>query len=182
MLTHIEPRRPAEDLTALLLDCHGRIRTFVALAGSLAAADGAEPADVSETAARVRRHFAEALALHARDEEESILPRLAGKDRDVDAALVSMHRDHARQGPAADRVAALCGELAALPARRRELAPQLRAAARALEEHLAGHLANEERVILPALRRLVPEDAQREIVSELRARRAPRGARSQSSR
>jgi hypothetical protein len=180
MPTRTGPTAPAEDLTALLLDGHGRIRSVVALATTLAEASEPDPADVAETARRVGRGFGEALALHARDEEESILPRLAGRDRDLDAALVTMHRDHVRQGPAADRLVALCAELEAAPARHRELAGPLGAAARALEDHLAGHLASEEGIVLPALGRFVGEDVQREIASELRARRG--AARDHSSR
>jgi iron-sulfur cluster repair protein YtfE (RIC family) len=176
MLTHIGTTRPADDLTALLLECHGRIRSFVALAGALASGEGSHPEDVADTAARVARYFGEALALHAEDEEASILPRLAGKDRDVDAALVTMHRDHARHGPAVDRVVALCTLLAAEPSRRAELAPALTAAVRALDGHFASHLASEEEIVFPAVRRYLSARAQGDVVRELRSRRAAAAA------
>jgi iron-sulfur cluster repair protein YtfE (RIC family) len=173
MLTHIGTRRPSEDLTALLLECHGRIRSFVALATALASAEAAHPADVADTAAAIARYFGEALALHAEDEEVSVLPRLGGRDREVDAALVVMHREHARHGPAVDRVVSLCMDLAAEPGRHGELGPSLGAAARALGDHFAAHLANEEQIVFPALQRLLSSEAQAEVVAELRARRAP---------
>jgi iron-sulfur cluster repair protein YtfE (RIC family) len=173
MLTRIGTRRSPEDLTSLLLECHGRIRSFVALATALASAEATHPADVADTAARIAHYFGEALALHAEDEEVSLLPRLAGRDRDVDAALVVMHRDHARHGPVVERVVSLCTELAAAPGRHRELGPPLADAARALGDHFAAHLANEEQIIFPAVGRYVPAERQAEIVAELRARRAP---------
>jgi iron-sulfur cluster repair protein YtfE (RIC family) len=172
MLTHIGTRTIADDAQGLLLECHGRIRAFTELAARLASAEGASEAEVAEVAAGVRRYFAEAFPLHAQDEEESILPRLAGRDRQVDAALVTMHREHATQVAPLARVTELCAELATSPGRHAELAPALGRAAGALREHFARHLALEEEVVFPALQALVADAARAEIVRELRARRA----------
>jgi iron-sulfur cluster repair protein YtfE (RIC family) len=173
MLTHIGAARPTEDLVELLLECHGRIRTFTELATRLAAASDAPPAEVAETAARVHAYFSRALPLHARDEEESVLPRLAGRDRAVDASLVAMHRDHREHVPAVDRVVTLCGTLASAPELLPELAASLGAAAAALRDHFTRHLAEEEAVVFPAIARFVDPDTQAQIVRELRARRQP---------
>ncbi len=167
--------RPAEGIVDLLLECHARIRAFSELAIRLAEAPGTDPAEVADAAGRVRRYFDEALPLHARDEEESLLPRLAGRDPAVDAALVAMHREHEAHGELLDPVVALCGELAAAPERHAELAPALARSGRRLRAHFEAHLATEEATIFPAVLRHVPDEEQRRMVAELRARRAPAG-------
>lgn len=165
--------RPSEDVVDLLLECHARIRSFSELAVRLGEAASPSPAEVADAAARVHRYFAEALPLHARDEEESLLPRLAGRDPGVDAALVTMHADHVGHGAVLDPVLALCAELAAAPERHAELAPALARAARLLGAHFEAHLASEEATVFPAIARLLPDEERRRIVAELRARRAP---------
>ncbi len=179
-MLHIGSPRPAEGIVDLLLDCHARIRSFSDLAVRLGEAVGPSPAEVADAAAQVRRYFVEALPLHARDEEDSVLPRLAGRDPGVDAALVAMHRDHAGHGRFLDPVLAVCAALAAAPERHAELAPALADAARLLRAHLEAHLASEEATIFPAIAR-VPEDERRRMVDELRARRIPEGERSDHS-
>ncbi len=122
MLTKLGKPAAPGDAVDLLLECHQRIRAFLDLAGLLGR-PGHEPAEVAADAAlRVHRYFALALPLHARDEEESIAPRLRGLDAAVDAELATMigeHRDH--QGPLLELVGA-CAELAVEPARRPGLA------------------------------------------------------------
>lgn len=171
MLTRIGSQAPVGDVVDLLLDCHSRIRSFTELAVRLAAAAGSPPAEVAEAAGRVRRYFAEALPLHALDEEESILPRLAGRDPALDAALVVMHRQHAEHRDVLERVVSLCSELEARPERHAEHARDLARAAEELREHFDRHLGPEEATIFPAIRRLVPEEERRKMESELRARR-----------
>ncbi len=171
MLTRIGPQQPAGDIVDLLLDCHARIRSFTELAVRLAAADSSPPAEIAEAAGRVRRYFAEALPLHALDEEESILPRLAGRDPELDQALVAMHRQHAEHREVLERVVSLCAELEARPERHGERAGDLARAAEALRVHFDRHLAPEEATIFPAIRRLVPAEERRKMESELRARR-----------
>ena len=179
MLDQIGAARPAGDIVDLLLDCHVRIRRFTDIALRLGAARGAPPAEVAEAAAAVHRYLSEALPLHAQDEEESLLPRLAGKDPDVDRALVEMHRQHEMHGPILDRVVTLCATLAATPERHGELADELAGAARALRDHFDGHLAPEEETIFPAIRRILGDEERAAMVRELRARR---GAADHSSR
>jgi hemerythrin-like domain-containing protein len=158
------------DLVDLLLECHGRIRSFLALAHAAGSREGVPAAEVAEACARVERYFTEALPLHVADEDESILPRLRGADPEVDRALETMHAQHLEHEPL---LAALLGAAAALregpadPARRAALAE----IATTLEHELGLHLTLEETVILPAIRRLLSAAAQAEIVEELRARR-----------
>jgi hypothetical protein len=171
-MLNIGPARPAEDIVDLLLDCHARIHSFSELAVRLGEAPAPPPAEVADAAARVARYFDEALPLHARDEEESVLPRLAGRDAAVDVALVAMHRDHLGHGAVLDPVLDLCRELAAAPERHAALAPALARAGRALCAHFDAHLGAEERTIFPAIARVVPEDERRRMVDELRGRRS----------
>ncbi len=173
-MLNIGSPRPAEGIVDLLLECHARIRSFSDLAVRLGEASAPAPAEVADAAARVRRYFVEALPLHARDEEESVLPRLAGRDAVVDAALVAMHRDHVGHAEVLDPVLAICAELVAAPGRHAELAPSLAEAGRRLRAHFEAHLASEEGTIFPLLDRAVPEDERRRMVYELRARREPR--------
>ena len=172
MLTRLGSRPPPEDVVDLLLECHVRIRTFTELALRLASAERPPPGEVVEAARSVRRYFQEALPLHALDEEESVLPRLAGHDPDLDRALADMRREHAEHGEVLERVVGLCAELEADPARHPERAGELARTAEALRLHFDRHLAPEEATIFPAIRRLVPEEERRKILEELRARRA----------
>jgi iron-sulfur cluster repair protein YtfE (RIC family) len=177
MLNAIGSRPPAEGIVDLLLDCHARIRSFSDLAVRLGETRGAAPAEIAEAAASVRRYFVEALPLHARDEEESVLPRLAGRDPVVDAALVAMHRDHVGHGELLDPVLALCEQLVAAPERHVELAPALAEAGRRMRAHFEAHLASEEATIFPALARVASADEQRRMIEELRGRRDAHSSR-----
>ncbi|BDG02988.1 hemerythrin domain-containing protein [Anaeromyxobacter oryzae] len=186
MLTRLGRPPAAGDAVDLLLECHERIRFFLAMARRLAEAGPADREGVPEAAARVRRYFTQALPLHARDEEESILPRLRGRDPAVDAALDAMAREHAEHEGPLGRLVAACEAVAAAPARHAELAPVIGAATAELERHFSGHLRREEEIVFPAMRRLLDRGADADIVRELRARRgvvepdlapAPPGAR-----
>ncbi|HEX9050939.1 MAG TPA: hemerythrin domain-containing protein [Anaeromyxobacter sp.] len=170
------PRPPAEGIVDLLLDCHARIRSFSDLAVRIGETRGAAPAEIAEAAASVRRYFVEALPLHARDEEESVLPRLAGRDPIVDAALVAMHRDHVGHAELVDPVVELCAALVAAPGRHAELAPALAEAARRMRAHFEAHLASEEGTIFPALGRIA-RDEQLRMAEELRGRRGDQSSR-----
>ncbi len=171
MLTRLGAPAAPDDAVGLLLECHDRIRSFLALARRVAEAGPAERDGVPEAASRVRRYFAEALPLHARDEEESILPRLRGREPAVDAELAAMEREHREHGPPLGALVAACAELSRDPARLDELAPTIGRAAEELERHFGEHLRREEAVIFPALRRLLGPADDAAIVREIRARR-----------
>ncbi len=169
--------RPGEGVIDLLLECHARIRSFSDLAVRIGEARGAAPAEIADAAASVRRYFLEALPLHARDEEESVLPRIAGRDPVVDAALVAMHRDHLGHAELLDPVLAMCADLVATPERHAELAPALAEAGRRMRAHFEAHLASEEATIFPAVSRVVAQDEQRRMLDELRGRRGGHSSR-----
>ena len=172
MLTRLGPAPRSGDVVDALLDCHQRIREFTELAARLASARGVSEAEVRDAAARAHRYFSTALPLHARDEEESLLPRLEGLDPEVDRELAEMMREHSEHGDPTDRVLAACAELKRDPAALPRLAPALAAAARDLQRHFEAHLEREERVIFPAVRARLDRATQETIQAEMRARRA----------
>lgn len=164
------PRRPATDIAGALLECHGRIRQFCELAVRLAEAREPAAAEVGPVAARIRRYFAEALPLHVADEEQTVVPRIAGRDPSVDAALEQMRREHRDHEPQLAELIAMCRALELQPGRHRELRDRLGAVATSLAAELGDHLALEEAVIIPAIDRLESEE-RAVMLDELRARR-----------
>jgi len=172
MAVQIGVRPGSAGAVDLLLECHARIRHFISVARRLAAARGLPEAEVAEAAAGVRRYLAEALPLHAADEEESMAPRLRGRDPALDGALSVMRREHQSHGMRIEPVVALCAELAAAPGRLPDLAPRLAEAAEQLERHFAPHLALEEETLFPALKRVLDPAGEARMVAEMRARRA----------
>ncbi len=162
-----------DDLVGLLLECHGRIRTFVRLARTVAAAPDAPAEAAGLAAGRVRRYFAEALPLHVADEEQSVEPRLRGRDAALDRALGAMRREHAEHEAATARLVELCALVEADPAQLAGLAGELGALAARLDALFEAHLEAEERSIFPALGALLGEAERRAAIDELRARRRP---------
>jgi hemerythrin-like domain-containing protein len=171
MLTNLGKPPAPEDAVALLLECHGRIRSFLDLARRLGVARDVPLDVVADAAGRLHRYFSLALPLHARDEEDSVLPRLAGREREVDRELQAMRREHAEHQDPLRRLLRASVVLASSPSRLPDLAPAVAEAARDLSSHFEVHLAREESVIFPAVRRLLGPVADAEIVAEIRARR-----------
>lgn len=163
------------DIVDLLLECHERIRTFIGIARRLAGAQESPPGEVREAASRVARYFSESLPLHVADEEESILPRLGGKDPGIDAALAAMRAEHAEHEPQLEALLNTCRMLERSPERLAEWGPGLAAVASALEQDFFEHLDKEEKVILPAIRNLLSQEERDTMLRELRARRANLG-------
>ena len=168
----LKAKAPAEGVVELLLECHGRIRSFLDLAARIGSVEGLGVEEIGEAAGRVRRYFVEALPLHVEDEEESLLPRLKGHDADLDVALGQMHHEHHEHLAAIERLVSLCVELETTPAKLGELRGELAAAAAELSAGLGAHLAHEEERILPAIARWIGPEEQAAMVMELRARRA----------
>jgi iron-sulfur cluster repair protein YtfE (RIC family) len=172
VLTNIGKPAAAGDAVDLLLECHQRIRSFLALARRIAEVGPSSPEEVAEAAARVRRYFTEALPLHAQDEEASILPRLRGRDPRVDAELDAMAREHREHERPMGELVAACERLARAPEEISDLASVVGRAAGELERHFVEHLGREETVIFPAMRRLLDRSADAAVMRELRERRA----------
>lgn len=160
-----------QDAVDLLLDCHARIRSFARLAARIAEQSGASDREVAESAARVRRYFALALPLHVADEEESVLPRLAGRDPALDAALSRMEAEHEGHEEDVGRLVALSGALAEDPGALPFLRGELQAVADRLVRAFDEHLRAEEEVVFPAVRKLLSSEELKAILAEVRARR-----------
>jgi hypothetical protein len=158
-------------LVDMLLECHGRIRTFGALAVEAGARDDVPDAERVEACERFDRYFGVALPLHVRDEEESVLPRLRGRSAAVDAALDRMHEEHAHHAPLLARLFATSAAVRATPSDP-SLRRALHTAAVALNAAFEPHLRSEEEIVFPALRAMLPASEQAAIVNELRARRS----------
>jgi hypothetical protein len=173
MLTRVRRAPVAGDAVDLLLECHVRIRAFLALARRLGEAREETPGALADAALQVQRYFTQALPLHARDEEDSVAVRLRGREPALDRALEDMIREHhAHERPLAELVEA-CVAIAVDPGRHAGLAGVVLGAVAGLERHFQAHLAREEEVVFPALRRLLDGAADAAVVEEIRARRRP---------
>lgn len=172
MLVNIGAKRSSEDLRELLLDCHKKIRAFSALAVTLSEREDVSPQEVSDACERCARYFTEALPLHVADEDESIVPRMKDSaDGAVRAALLTMSDEHTRHRP---MLSALLAALAAMRERgsTTETRSALAAIAPAIQREFEAHLQREETVIFTAIPSALSKQSQREIIGELRARRA----------
>jgi iron-sulfur cluster repair protein YtfE (RIC family) len=162
--------RPSGDLVDMLLECHARIRMFSDLAVAISERMLAPLAEVSDVCTRVERYFGDALPLHVRDEEESILPRLRGRSSAIDAMLDRMHEQHEIHDRLIERLLDASAAVRVAPGD-----PAVRAAlhtvATPLRAVLEPHLVTEEELIFPAIRDLVSPEEQEAIISELKERR-----------
>lgn len=171
MLLKMGKRSTAPGVAELLLECHERIRRFMGMARSLAAATGAPLEEIRSVAGQVRRYFVESLPLHVADEHDEILPRLAGSSPEVDRALATMDTEHTEHEPLIARLVALCDELVAGPGRLPAVADELRQLGDRLTAELERHLEREEQVIIPAVRQL-PTSEREAVLVAMRERRA----------
>ncbi|MFO0630633.1 MAG: hemerythrin domain-containing protein [Polyangiales bacterium] len=165
-------RRPAmEDPRGLVLACHERIRSFCALAVRLATRDDVPVTEVVDGCGRLVRYFAEALPLHARDEEESLAPRLRGRIAALDEALRRMEDEHHAHAASVDALVEGWRSLGLRPGDR-ALRVSLGAASVQVRDAFEAHLRDEEAEVLPYLTSLSSAECDA-IVHEIRARRAP---------
>jgi len=165
-LAKTEPR--SDDPVDLLLECHERIRAFVALAASLARERAAPAEEIASAAARSLRYFCDALPLHEADEEESVLPRLPAS-----ATARTIARDHADVHRILIDLEPLWKRLTEEPAALAAVAPALTEHTSALARRFEAHLALEEGELFPLVRAL-PEASRAAIADEIRARRFAR--------
>lgn len=156
------------DAVDALVACHARIRSFLALAARVG--EGGEPAAIGEAAARIERYFREAMPLHVDDEEQTILPRLRGREGAVDRALAEMQEQHTAHEAELAALTAAAAALATGPADP-ALAARLAAVGGSLGAALAVHLELEESIVFPAMRRLFSARELAEVAGEMRARR-----------
>jgi hypothetical protein len=168
--------RPANERPLdLLLACHERIRSFSALARTLAEAVAPSPSEIAEAAGALGRYFDEALRLHVADEERTIRAALLGNapTPEVAQALEAMADEHSQHELLLSELIPCWRVLAEEPRRMSELALRLDPARR-LPALFEPHLELEEKRIFPALAAL-DEPTTRTILKEMRARREGRG-------
>ncbi len=170
MLISKGPRAPSEDLVSLLLECHERIRRFVRLAVEAGSRVDAPAREIVEACQSTARYFEQALPLHVRDEEESVLPRLRGHSREVDAALDTMHAQHVSHRPDLEALLSALRAVERAPDDMTLRAP-LVTIAKQLTVDFEEHLTLEEQVLFAALPQALSIEEQREVIAELRARR-----------
>lgn len=154
-----------------LLACHGRIRSFMALARAIATREEATDSLVRDAARDVKRYFTEALPRHAADEDESLCSRLTGRDPALDTALARMTAEHATIDTLLAELCAHCDALVADPRARRARRKALLALLDTLDARWEAHLGLEEREIFPVLRTLDATSCEA-IRTEMRARRS----------
>jgi len=175
-MLHSLSRKPSSDtLVGALLECHARIRHFSAVARALADATGRSDADLVGAAEDVRRYFEQALPLHARDEDDSIAPRLLGREPTVDAALATMRSQHDEHRPSLTELVSVCDTIARAPGEHEALRARLSRVVEHLVPQFEVHMELEERVIFPAVLRWLDADVQDLVRRELRARRQEGG-------
>ena len=171
MLINIGSSNDASDITSLLLACHDRIRFFIDLAVRLADTHDANDDEIRGAAERVVRYFSESLPLHVQDEEESVLPRLRGRQALLDRALDGMRDEHRSHEPALESLLKTCRILETSPERLPELRRELADTAALLAGEFKAHLTSEEEIVLPAIRSLLTEEDRLSMLQELRNRR-----------
>lgn len=173
MLVTIGRAPKKQDLVDALLECHERIRRFTELARELGVRSDLPASEVRDTCERCVRYFTDALPLHVADEEHSLVPRLAGLSPEVDGALATMEAQHREHQENLSRTVRALDGLRAAPSDSERRA-ELHAAASALSAEFTLHLAMEETVLFPAIRKHLPVATQDLIASEVRARRDAR--------
>lgn len=166
------PRQTNEDVVALLLECHDRIRRFSSMAVQLASASASEPELIQDAAQRVHRYFSVAMPLHVEDEDKSIQPRLEKDAPEMIIALLQkMNREHERIDAILVELLPVWDELRRDPSHLGEHRNWLQAATRSFESLMMQHLEMEEIALFPLMRRLWNAETQALVVKEMRARR-----------
>jgi iron-sulfur cluster repair protein YtfE (RIC family) len=157
------------DVVEALLDAHRRAHSALQLAASLSAAPATEA--TAETARHIAWTLGEDLPRHMAHEQEVLAPRLAGRHAVVDVALRRMELEHFQLSAGLSQVATLCDAIARDVTRLHALRFSLESAVRTLATRLEAHHAMEESIVLPAIRRLLPQPEQTSLRRELRRRR-----------
>jgi len=158
----------------MLLGCHSRIRYFMQLSRTLAAAQDVPREEVADAAGAILRYFSVALPLHEADENETLFPRIyaalpqGGLVREAAETMVEQHK-------AIDELAAEmlspCSALHLNPSRLPALARRLEQVACALDQIFTAHLMLEETVIFPVVHELLSPAQIKDMAREMNDRR-----------
>jgi hemerythrin-like domain-containing protein len=164
------------DPTGLLSDCHRRIEVFLE---TLAAAGKVMDEPASEDTARALQtalvYFRQAAPKHTADEEESLFPRLRGREepelRSAISTLDRLEKDHDAVTPMHAEVERLAeryletGSLSASDIQR------FQAAVARLQEIYREHIRVEDSTVFPLAARLLSDNEKSAIAQEMAARR-----------
>ncbi len=164
------------DPTGLLWDCHRRIEMFLE---SLAAVGKVMDQPPSEETARALQaallYFRQAAPKHTADEEESLFPRLRGREEpEVRSALSTLDRlekDHEAVSPLhaeVERLGETYLETGSLSVSEREA---FRTAVAKLQETYREHIRVEDSAVFPLAARLLSNGEKSAIAQEMAARR-----------
>lgn len=161
---------PPESTVELLLECHERIRRFTNLALKLVTAEGTDE-QIADAARSLVSYFGRAFPLHAQDEDISLRPRLeaAGYSSPELRSLSGQHDD---MHHVLDGLLLRWGMILDAPGLRGTLRDKLDTETRELARLIDAHLAMEEEKVFPFVREVLTLEQDREIVREMRARRA----------
>jgi hemerythrin-like domain-containing protein len=164
------------DAIDLLLACHARIRHFTAMAGKLADArvDGeVAPSMIADAARSLSRYFGIALPLHVADEDVSIALRVDGRPMptEVRQALDAMMVEHAAIDRLLEDLLPRWRRVAEAPEALEDERVALAKSTPPLASFMESHLAREEAVIFPWLRRTLGAEGLALLADEMRARR-----------
>lgn len=153
-----------DDVVSRLAACHTRIRAFLAEARALARGGGSAEARKASAAA-VARYFAEALPLHAQDEDATITPHLPRSAQALSRRLAADHErieaDLRTLGPDWERWAA--GDTTPASTVHVETVERVSA-------DLLAHLALEEADLFPLLT-TIPSVIAKKIIEDMKDRR-----------
>jgi hemerythrin-like domain-containing protein len=164
------------DPTGLLSDCHRRIEMFLE---ALAAAGKVMDEPPSEETARALQsalvYFRQAAPKHTADEEESLFPRLRGREEaELKSALSTLDRlekDHETVSPLhaeVERLAEMYLEAGSLSASDRE---RFGTAVARLQDIYSEHIRVEDSTVFPLAARLLSDNDKSAIAQEMAARR-----------
>ncbi|MBK6688235.1 MAG: hemerythrin domain-containing protein [Deltaproteobacteria bacterium] len=152
---------PAHDVIAALLECHERIRRFLAMAEVLGARADLSGDQVHDAARDLERYFSAAFLRHAEDEDLRLFPVLRARGANLEPLLLTLGQHHQtldlQVGSLLERWRRLITEPGALP----ELQPSLVQLGAPFAKLLLEHLVLEEAELFPVARStLRPEDHQ----------------------
>jgi hemerythrin-like domain-containing protein len=177
ILIGAKPESSFGDPIGLLTDCHRRIERFLSVLSGVATATGGGPLNGEQSAAleTALRYFREAAPRHTADEEESLFPRLRGKELpETQAALArvdALEQDHARADERHAEVDRLGREWLASGQLPPAAAARLSRLLDELAELYRAHIAVEEGEVFPLAARSLSAAECQAMGGEMAARR-----------
>lgn len=149
---------PSNDVVDALLECHERMRRFLAIGERLAGAHGAPEPEVQNAARDLERYFSGAFLRHAEDEDVRVLPTLVEAGAPITALQAELRAQHQALDQALGGLLLAWRRLIAAPKELDALRAELQSQQAHFAALLSSHLAKEEAELMPLARRtLQPE-------------------------